>query len=237
MPGKADSFAPGKGRLTHGPQVNALAERTLEFVREELPRWRDRADRKPQTDEELLNAQLCKHLEARARQSQFPVLFHHEERQTARRRVDISAGPAEGGFIGTTYHSIDDPFLVVEGKRLPSPGGKAREREYVTGHEKKSGGIQRFKLGLHGERVATAALIGYIQKSNPAAWHERINLWIRDLSSGLQLRDEKWTSDDQLRPLNYNRSLRTASCESRHRRVENCALPKILLRHLWVEMS
>ena len=237
MPAPADSFAMGQGRLTHGPQVNALVERTLEFVREELPHWRDRADRKPKTDEESLNAQLCKHLEARARQSQFPVLFHHEERQTDRRRVDISAGPAEGGFIGMTYHSIDDPFLVFEGKRLPTPGGKTREREYATGHEEQSGGIQRFKLGLHGAKVKTAALIGYIQRGSPADWHERINLWITDLSTGLQLRDEKWTSHDHLRMLTYERAARTASCESRHRRIANCVSPDIQLRHLWVEMS
>ena len=227
----------GQGRLTHGPQVNALVDRTVEFVREELPRWRDRADRKPQTDEELLNAQLCKHLEARARQRQFPVLFHHEERQTARRRVDISAGPVESGFIGTTYHSIDDPFLVFEGKRLPTPGGRAREREYVTGHEKQSGGIQRFKLGLHGGKVKTAALIGYIQKETPVVWHARINLWIRDLAAGLQLRDETWTPADQVGTLTCDKASRTAACDSRHQRVASCASPDIRLRHLWVEMS
>ena len=193
MPDQADSFAQGQGLLTHGPQTNALVERTLEFVRDELPGWRDRKDRHPETDEERLNTQLCKHLNARARQVPMPVLFHHEEKQTERRRVDISAGPAEGGFVGTTYHSIDDPFLVLEGKRMPSPGGKAREREYVTGQEKRTGGIQRFKLGLHGEKVATAVLIGYLQKERPTDWRERINGWIRDLASALPLGEEQWT--------------------------------------------
>ena len=236
MPASADNFAIGQGRLTHGPQANALVERTLEFVRQELPRWRDRSDRKHQTDEELLNAQLCKHLEARARRLQFPVLFHHEERQAVRRRVDISAGPTEGTFIGSTYHSIDDPFLVFEGKRLPTPGGKTREREYVTGHSVRSGGIQRFKLGLHGERVEAAALIGYIQNETSADWHDRINQWIQDLTAGLQLRNETWTSTDLLSPLTSDNTLRTAVCDSHHQRVESCASSGIRLRHLWVEM-
>lgn len=55
--------------------------------------------------------------------------------------------------------------MVIECKRLPTPGGKDREREYVSGFHANgspTGGIQRFKLGLHGGQVHDAAMIGYV---------------------------------------------------------------------------
>ena len=78
------------------------------------------------------------------------------------------------GFIGQTYHTIYDPFLVFEGKRLPAPV-VSREREYVIGGAKKSGGIRRFKLGLHGAQQTTAAMVGYIQKSDPKTCHPEVH--------------------------------------------------------------
>src|ERR1700758_3304164 len=108
------------GRISQGPASN-LAARTLQFVDEQLAKWRDDPDRKEDDSEEVLNAQLCKFLSVAAR-DQFPMIhFHHEERQTGRRRVDVSALPTKKLIIGATYHSIYDPFLVFEGKRLPAP--------------------------------------------------------------------------------------------------------------------
>lgn len=228
-----NNFSSGYGRITHGPQPNALVDRTLDFVRDELPQWRDRKDRKAETDEEALNAQLCKHLNSRARQLPLPVLFHHEERQTQRRRVDISAGLAEGGFIGQTYHSIDDPFLVFEGKRLPPPGGTAREREYVTGEEHLSGGIQRFKLGLHGALVNTAAMIGYIQEEDSPQWLQRINGWIVSLQNRLPIEYGVWTKGDCLKEFTSDKKHGFAHCISQHPRTST----PIKLLHLWVEMN
>jgi hypothetical protein len=234
----ADDFngvSSGHGKLTHGPQANALVERTLDFVRDELPRWRDRQDRREEDAEEALNAQLCKHLDARARHHLRMVQFHHEERQARRRRVDISAGRTEGGFIGTTYHSIDDPFVVFEGKRLPAPD-KTREREYVTGGEEKSGGIQRFKLGLHGAQFTTVGMIGYIQKDLPRRWHDQINLWIRDLAGASPLGQEKWETGEQLAHFTEDARTLTASCVSSHSRVGAAVSLHIDIYHLWIQM-
>jgi hypothetical protein len=82
-------------------------------------------------------------------------------------------------FVGRTYRTIYDPFLVFEGKRLPAPS-KAREREYVSGGTAYSGGIQRFKRGLHGATVEQAAIVGYVQDDGFAQWLTRINSWISD---------------------------------------------------------
>lgn len=234
MTGARDDFLAAQGRITHGPEANALIERTLDFIRGELPRWRDRSDRRHESAEERLNAQLCKHLNAAARRSLPVVQFHHEEKQTAGRRVDLSAGLTQGDFIGTTYHSIDDPFIVIEGKRLPTPGGKAREREYVTGGEERSGGIQRFKLGLHGDKLLVAAMVGYIQKGVPSQWRERINGWIAELADSLPL-DENWTPTEELVLTHHDKATRVVSLRSKHSRSAGFG-GAIELRHFWVEM-
>ena len=71
------------GRLTHGPQPNALAIATTTFVYNHLKAWRDRPGRPPETDEERLNAQLTRHLNGSARQEGFPAIFQHEENRPA----------------------------------------------------------------------------------------------------------------------------------------------------------
>lgn len=230
-----DHFSAAQGKITHGPEANALVERTLEFIIGELPRWRDRADRREESAEERLNAQLCKHLNSAARRSLPAVQFHHEEKQEAERRVDVSAGLSEGGFIGTTYHSIDDPFIVIEGKRLPTPGGKPREREYVTGGTARTGGIQRFKLGLHGAGLPTAAMVGYIQKGVAFHWRDRINGWITELSGTLAL-EEEWLASEFLSITTHDATARVASLTSSHPRSADSGGP-FQLRHMWLEMA
>jgi hypothetical protein len=207
----------------------------LEFVFAELARWRDDPDRAPEEAEERLNAQLCKYLNVAA-SHRFPmVLFSHEEKQTGTRRVDVAALPISGGFIGQTYHTIYDPFLVFEGKRLPAPS-LSREREYVTGGTEKSGGIQRFKLALHGAQQKTAAIVGYVQTGDLEGWHSLINGWIRELASDTAAVDEKWSVDEQLADLAPDHVLHIASAWSLHRRSGAAISPEIRIRHLWVLM-
>lgn len=225
----------GRGCISEGP-TDALIERTLEFVHKELAQWRDDPDRAPESAEERLNAQLSKYLNVAARHKFPMVLFSHEEKQTGIRRVDVSALPLSAGFISQTYHTIYDPFLVLEGKRLPAPSS-SREREYVTGGVRKSGGIQRFKLGLHGARQTIAALIGYVQKGELESWRDRINEWIRDLANDSTVVEEKWSIDEQLAALSEDRDLSISSASSVHERVGSVISPRISIRHLWVIMQ
>jgi len=234
MAGEQDEFSAAQGRITHGPEPNALVARTIDFIRSELPVWRDRPDRRTESAEERLNAQLCKHLDSAARRNLPAVQFHHEEKQGANHRVDLSAGLVEGAFIGTTYHSIDDPFIVIEGKRLPTPGGKAREREYVTGGNLRTGGMQRFKLGLHGKGMPVAVMVGYIQKGTPAGWHSRINGWIANLSDEFQF-DGEWTRADRLRLIARESAARVLVLESSHTRQSEMG-GSLALHHFLVEM-
>lgn len=225
---------PSLGRITEGP-TDSLVSRTLEFVSSELPAWRDDPTRSIEEAEERLNAQLCKYLNV-ASSDRFPmVYFHHEEKQTANRRVDIAALPKYRVILGVTFDSIYDPFLVLEGKRLPAPS-KTREREYVTGGSNQSGGIQRFKLALHGAQQTTAAMIGYVQAGTFSEWLSGINQWIRDEVNSDAESGENWSLSEQLGDFKEESALRVSVSSSVHARNSSAVSTEIQIRHLWVGM-
>jgi len=235
MPNHLPRGEADRGRITSGLARNVFVERALEFVRGELPKWRDDPTRPAEESEERLNAQLCKYLNVAARETFPMVCFHHEEKQAQRRRVDFSALPSENHFIGATFYSIYDPVIVFEGKRLPPPT-RDRQREYVTGGELKSGGIQRFKLGLHGARQNLAVLIGYIQGGSLREWFDEINKWIRDLESSSRSIHEKWSTKERLTDFVEDALKKIAYSRSLHPRVGDVLTPNIQLRHLWLHM-
>ena len=71
----------GTGRITRGIDPGTLAMKTLAFVQQQLPKWRDNPNRSEVDAEEELNSQLCKHLNVAAPR-EFPMVhFSHEERQ------------------------------------------------------------------------------------------------------------------------------------------------------------
>jgi hypothetical protein len=223
------------GRVTKGVRRNTLAEQTLHFVQTELPNWRDDPERESETSEERLNAQLCKYLNVTASE-RFPMIyFHHEEKQTANRRVDFSALPRKAQFVGDQHCTKYIPFIVFEGKRLPAPR-RNREREYVTGGKAKSGGIQRFKLSLHGDKHNLAAIVGYIQEGEPNDWFKNINLWIRGLEGAVGFDGENWFRTECLERFTSDKTMGVAQVWSSHARIGNAITGNIRLRHLWVKM-
>lgn len=238
MSGRTSKGGASSGRVTKGLQRNTLIEQTLRFVQAELPSWRDDPERAEETSEERLNAQLCKHLNVAASERFAMVHFHHEEKQTANRRVDFSALPRRAQFVGERFCTKYDPIIVFEGKRLPPPrNDRAREREYVSGGEAKSGGIQRFKLGLHGADHSLAAMVGYIQEGEPDDWLKWINIWIRDLEGTLGFDGEKWSAAEQLVEFTSDKSTGVALAWSSHARVRTATSRTIRIRHFWVEMD
>jgi len=225
---------PSLGRITEGPTAS-LVERTLEFVFSELGAWRDDPSRPLEVAEERLNAQLCQCLNVAAL-DRFPmVLFHHEEKQAGRSRVDMSAHPKSGTVVGSTYYSIYSPFLVFEGKRLPAPSAD-REREYVSGRTRKSGGIQRFKLGLHGSQHTKAAIVGYVQSGSLREWLSKLNGWIGDEVEDSSQTGEDWKLAEQLLAFKEDTNLRVASSASTHARDKSAVSPEIQIHHFWVVM-
>ena len=225
----------GSGRITSGLQNATLVAKTMEFIRQQLPRWRDDTTR-PFEDAELkLNIQMCKFLDARAR-SEFPMAcFHHEEPQTGRHRVDVSASPSKPIVIEARLHSIYEPFLVLEGKRLPAPSAD-RKMEYVTGMGRRDGGIQRFKLGLHGAKLKMAVMVGYVQEKSARHWHNEINGWIAALAAGTIADSCAWKAGEKLGRLRQEKASRIGICSSEHGRSGDVVGASIQIQHMFLEM-
>lgn len=230
------------GRIDFGPdqQHDGLLPRTLDFIRDQLPAWRDDPRRPKKIAEKGLNSSLCDFLDVMQRKGEFPMVrFKHETPQTARATVDIGVhGLAEVTTVGTQSFGIYEPFMVIECKRLPTPGGKRREREYVSGfHENGSptGGIQRFKLGFHGGNVEVAAMIGYIEHHDFQFWHRQINDWITEEVVSPTTRNVVWLESERLGGLDSGEN--TSVCASAHSRTGNVLTHTIQLRHIWIRMS
>ena len=210
----------------------------LGFIADELPRWRDYPERKPETAETVLTDQLCDHLNSAARLSDAwsRIQFRTEVRDEIQRGRTIDLTPKPCGavlVIEGRRHTQFDTLLPIECKRLPTPKGQNRdEREYVATATVSTGGIQRFKFGHHGAAHNNAAMIAYVQEQTFCHWHAQVNGWIRDLSSQT---DSSWSNSDSLEIQKDNPTARLCTLHSRHYRVSG--LEEITLQHLWIEMN
>lgn len=159
------------GSLKYKPKAfEGLIPRTLAFIQEQLPIWRDDPHRSQSTSENNLNLSLCAFLDRNARREQPMYMFVHQKPQAARRSVDIGVrGTQNETLIGTRAFSPEESYLLIEGKVVPQ-SEKLREREYVAGWRKENssstGGMQRFKLGLHGACLETCVPVGYFFDSH-----------------------------------------------------------------------
>lgn len=208
----------------------------IEFIAGELPIWRDRPERPPQTSETLLTSQLCAHLNSAARKSDgWDFLqFRPEEGDTKKkgRKVDLVPAPCgETIWIDGRAYEDFDTLLPIECKRLPTPTDRKRdEREYVIHRKGTTGGIQRFKEGLHGAEFRLGVMIGYVQAETASHWHTQVTNWIDECATLLA----GWSTNDHLQ------SHGTAGADlerynSKHTRTKNLA--DIELRHLWIDMK
>jgi hypothetical protein len=219
------------GRITSGISRGELPLKTIAFVREQLPIWRDDPQLMNKESEPDLNVALCKFLDRHAREKFPMVQFFHEEPQGGHRAVDISVSVVESKLYSDAL-----PFMVLECKRLPPPG-QAREKEYVTGDAaRKGGGIQRFKLGLYAQRLEVVGIVGYIQGQTAGHWHDRINEWISEFARGGSGDSCVWSDEDKLSDLVGDGSTDTAYCTSTHVRAGKEKTPEIRIHHLWVLM-
>lgn len=210
----------------------------LDFIFNELPRWRDRPDRPIVTAETALTSQLCAHLNSAVRHSDgWDILqFRVEEpdEKNSGRKIDLVASSSGTAIcIEGRRHTDFDSLMPIECKRLPIPSDKRRdEREYVISQYNSTGGIQRFKAGHHGAIHTFGAMIAYIQQDTRMSWNTRIEEWIKALSATGTI---GWSQSDLLQLIKDDASLRLAVLRSSHTRDNH--LPAIELRHLWISME
>lgn len=233
----ADS-SPSAGSLGAGTLTPGLSLRRLvEFVADQLPRWRGHPERPPADSEVHLNAQLCSYLNGAARRSALDAIqFCAETPDEAHRgrRLDLAVRPCGATLRveGRRYTEFET-LLPIECKRLPTPHGDGRrdEREYVVGVEPSTaGGIQRFKLGAHGATHPLAVLIGYIQAGTPDHWRATINRWLAELADA----DALWQGE-RLDPV-ADPTGEVARYVSVHRRDASSSAT-IELQHLWIVLQ
>ncbi|SRR5258706_691983 len=227
------------GRLDQDIHLPSTVKLELvEFIAQELPRWRDHPDRPTKHAETALTEHLCDHLNSATYNSNdwSHVQFRTEtgDEMLGGRKIDLTVKPrATAIFIEGRRHSQFDALFPIECKRLPTPREKDRdEREYVITDPGTTGGIQRFKFGYHGSAHRFAAIIAYVQEQSFSHWLSQVNGWIRDLAAKF---DSAWSDSDGLQSLNDDSVAGLCTLNSHHSR--GGGLGDCELRHLWIRMN
>lgn len=234
-----DSYNIVQGRFS--PDIHLPSTAKLElvgFIAEELPRWRDDPDRPTEHAETKLTEYLCDHLNSAARCSDVwsHVQFRTEtgDETHGGRKIDLTVKPCAAVLIiEGRRHSQFDALFPIECKRLPTPQGIDRdEREYVITRFGTTGGIQRFKFGLHGATHTFAAMIAYVQEQTFSHWLRQVNGWIRELVTEP---NSVWSDSDLLRLRSDDSATGISILMSRH--LREGGFNGLELRHLWIRMS
>ncbi len=223
-------------RDIHHPAT--LRYELIDFISDQLPRWRDDIDRPNKPRETKLNSQLCGFLSEKCRLSPgwdiFQFRVEEEDASQHSRKIDLVALPSSDTlWVEGRSYNLYQTFMPIECKRLPTPNGKKRdEREYVFTQFSTGGGIQRFKAGHHASDHKLVVMIGYVQKETINFWNLRITEWINALAKSGQ---NGWSEDDILHLMTVDANLRVASLSSFHKRES--PLDDIEIRHLWIKMD
>lgn len=187
----------GSGKLTHGIEIDSSIKSVVEYIQTQLNVFRLKYLGEISAVEDTLNENLFiilqRNIGAR------PYFFKPEKIQNPdsgrSAKIDIGVLSIEEQIIVLDRaFNENDAFFEIECKRLPTPG-QNREKEYVIGQERPSGGIERFKKSIHGKNLKHAAIIGYIQQEDENHWYLKINDWIGELITSTP---DHWKEDDKL---------------------------------------
>ncbi len=140
----------------------------------------------------------------------------------------------QGIVIESKSYSKNESFFSLEAKRLGKLE-KKRSKEYLIGRFENdkymnSGGVERFKQGIHGNNLKYSAIIGYVQKYDFSHWYNQINSWIDDLIQKQIKSPVNWTLNDKLSQV-YSESS-TAKFTSVNSRQND----SVTLFHLWIKL-
>lgn len=220
--------------------AGAFHREIVAFIERELPVWRDRPEIPRHSDEPNLNQTLCVHLNSASRRQGFDsIQFLQEPVQSSSRRADIGVMPLGTIAVeGVNYYDFEQ-LLPIECKRLPTPPDNRRsDLEYVHGLPgKRTGAIERFKHGQHGNNNHRALIIAYVQSETFVHWLTVINARLAKLAAdgadgGIWDRSES---------LSHNQPLQNADVQkftSRHHRLQPpCCSRTVDMEHLWLRMN
>lgn len=231
---------PALGNLEAGVlELGAFCREIVSFIEHELPVWRKRPEISQVEDEPRLNQSLCLHLDKASRHTFDSIRFLQEPIQGSGRNADIGVMPVDAITVeGINYHDYEQ-LLPIECKRLPTPTDSRRsDLEYVHGLPgKRTGGIERFKHGLHGRGNRHALMIAYVQEKSAEHWLAVVNERLAELTQK--------SSDNGLwnptESLNVETPVKTADVQrssSRHKRLQPpCCSISVDMEHLWLRMN
>ena len=185
------------GMLTEGIELDSSIKSVVEFIETHFTEFSKKVKGEITTSEKSLTDKLCKYFNRNV--GNYPFYFHHENVENHASGIspqtDIGTLSEEEKLtVGDRSYGEFDSFFSIEAKRLPTPGHN-REKEYVIGQDKPSGGIERFKKSIHGKKLKHAAIIGYIQKEDASHWYLKINDWIDEL---ITTDPNFWNTNDKL---------------------------------------
>ena len=185
----------------------------IDFLKYNLSLYLSQYD-KNLTGEDDISQAIVIFLETQARQNNSDFLFCFQYKYiSSRRSVDI----------GVVDEVSLKAFFVIEAKRFPPTNTK----DYVQG---KTGGIERFKKGYHGQGLFVSAMLGYVQKNGFEYWHTQVNSWIDSLNPNSN--DViTWCKKDRLRKVESSENMGLYT--SIHSRPEQ---KSISLYHFWLNM-
>jgi hypothetical protein len=217
----------------HGPGKLTALDAVIEFVKSHLEQLADFCKKATIDNEKALNDRLCLLLNAEANRGSFPFVFQKDDMENL---LDGNSPSVDIGVYNVEAQTLEklETFFSLEAKRLYVSEALKRRHEYVAGYIDKGkyrpcGGIERFKLKLHGRKLQYAGMVGYVQAHDFQYWFKQINQWIEDLSSDSENPDSSWSSEDKLSELAEEGV--KASCKSSHKRD---GLADIELTHLWI---
>lgn len=175
-------------------QKGLIIKKAIEFIEETIIGFQEEYINADKDSEEKISEYLVQYLIYKANIDGVVFIFTREAIQKQKKGNDRRAD------IGVLRLPFDrSPFFIIEAKRLPTPGAK-RKKEYVIGgvEREHSGGIERFKLGLHGSEHEKSAIIAYVEKEEFKFWVDEINSWIDELISLGPQHNICWTQEDKL---------------------------------------
>jgi hypothetical protein len=219
----------GTGNL-FGPPLNTQFEMVVEFLKEHLPQFAETVLNTDIINENGLNSRLSRFITNAAAQE---IFFAERESMEDETHGNSPAGDI-GIYLNVEDIGIDPPLITIfEGKRLTTKLPNKRRREYVIGHEEdgkyiKCGGIERFKLAIHGGKLNHAGMIGYLQDGTPDSWQVKVNTWICELSG--QPSDPAWSEREKLTPQ------KTDGRVTKYSSIVNRVESELHLTHLWVDL-
>lgn len=174
-------------------EKGTITEKLIELVEKVLIEFQDNFKNHLTDSEDVLTEGLSNTLSHFAKP--FPFIIKSEAIQKQPK------GQSRYVDIGIFLHYRDDaPFFTIEAKRLPTLPKSTREKEYVLGNdpEKPSGGIERYKLNLHGVNLHKSGMVAYIQSGTCEDWHNQINEWIAIQAACESNNQLKWDHNDLL---------------------------------------